>query len=80
MEQCIIRESSGNKLIVEYLAREEVTILQYLIDQDFIVKHYGFYLNFIDQGQLKYVMVYQEYPHTWEDLKNYDNEEIKIKF
>ena len=79
MQQCIIREISGNKLILEYLAREEATNLQYLADQDFIAKHYGFYLNSIDQGQLKYVMVFQEYPHTWENLKNYDNEEIKIK-
>ena len=78
-QRCIIREITGNKIFLEYLARLEAKNLQYLAKESFFAKHYGFYLESIDNDQLKYVMVFQEYPHTWENLKNFDDEEQILK-
>ena len=79
--QCIIREISGAKILLEHLARQEAKTLEFLKHYDFLAKHYGFYFeaNDQDQDQLKYVLVFQQYPHNWDYLRNLGDEGQIIK-
>ena len=78
-KQCIIREISGAKILLEHLAREEAVSLKYLKHHDFLAKHYGFYFEGNGQDQIRYVLVFQKYPHNWDYLRNLGDEEQKLK-
>ena len=72
-QKCIIREIHGDRMLLEHLAENEVTTLLILDQQEFVAKHYGFYFDVNDRGQVGYVLVTQQYPENWSKLIDLDN-------
>ena len=60
-------------MLLEYLAQNEVKSLVHLHQQDFVVKHCGLYFDVHKDGQVKYVIVTEQYPENWTKLIYLEN-------
>ena len=72
LQKCIIRETYGDRMLLENLAENEVKSILRLHEQGFVAEHYGFYIDFNEGGQVRYVIVTKQYPENWSKLIDLD--------